>query len=150
MTNRMPVAPQTVQAVFNSLVKSSDPEKAEKLLWDMAFQDSSPSSLSTNVYQTVIDAYAKSKKTDKAALLLRRLEELAAPAPDASCYNTMIDSCAKMADVKGAEHWMQRLMSSSMEPNVVSFSSVIDACAKAGDVAKAEKWMSKMGAIGIE
>ena len=44
-------------------------------------------------------------------------------------YTVVVDACTKLGDAARAEKWMEKMLASNIEPNVVSHSAMIDACA---------------------
>jgi len=62
---------------------------------------------------------------------------------DLVSYSAVIHACAKVGNIKRAEHWFAQLTDSGMKPGTIIYNVLIHACAKAGDLGRAEYWLRK-------
>jgi pentatricopeptide repeat protein len=101
-----------------------------------------------------IDAAARERDAEKAGKLLVAFEQKSqgktGPMPDVISYNLVIRAYCKSGDFKGAEAWLNRMDSHSVNPTVCTYNTLLDACAKMENPEAAESWFRKMVDKGIQ
>lgn len=69
---------------------------------------------------------------------------------DLEAFNTVINAHAKIGNITGAEQWLRRMVSNSVEPNVATFGMLCKAYAYHGETRKIQDLMDRMEAGGGE
>ena len=71
-------------------------------------------------------------------------------APNAICFNSAIDACARAGRSDEAIELLQRMTAAGVAPNEISYTTAIKACEKAGQAERAVQLLSEMRSRGVE
>ena len=67
--------------------------------------------------------------------------------PDAACYQSVMNGCAKVGDVDGAASWFDRMLAAGVSPSLTAYNIMIRSTAKRG-LHRAEDWFQRLSAEG--
>merc|ERR1712130_608226 len=66
--------------------------------------------------------------------------------PDAVCYNSLMNGCAKRSDAFGAEAWYVQMVRTGVTPTDTAYNIMVNVHGKAGRLHEATEWFNKMKA----
>jgi len=131
--------------VMSAYTKNGDLQGAERWLEEMKVKGLEVSACS---YNTIMDAYAKTKP-DRCEAWLSRMSE-AGVAPTAVSFTIAIYAYARHGGAEQAEALLVRMKAAGVQPDGVCYNALIHACSVRGLVADVERWVNEMETQGIK
>jgi len=131
--------------VMSAYTRNGDLQGAERWLDEMKVKGLA---VSVCTYNTIMDAYAKSKPDLCEAWLSRMVA--AGVTPNAVSYTTAIYANARLGGTEQAEAVLVRMKAAGVQPDDVCYNALIHACSVRGRIADVERWVNEMETQGIK